>query len=450
MSGCACRSRAIPSPSSACATSCSIPTPMSATIPCRSIPARARASPASPPRAISPSTRKHVGVLARFQRGDLYDRRKVDDLREAMVATGLFRTVSAEPVLTGETAPRTAPNMSTSSSARTRGRRARSTPPPATRPARGFRLEATWEHRNLFPPEGALRVAGDRRHPGAESARSRFRRNNWGQRDRALLLQVEAGRPRFRRLPGLYGAALRPGLARIDADLAEALDLCLWRRARSPPTRTRPAIPPSLAHRRLFHRRADRPARLRPLEQPARSDQRLPPARPGQSRGVAAQRRRALHPQHLDGSAYYPVGDELHHRRRGSRFGSIFGADSRRARAVAAALCGRRRLGARLRLSGARAASDAKNDAARRPRPRSNSRSRAATASAITAWSRFVDAGQVYESQYPDFSDMRFGVGVGGRVYTNFGPVRVDVATPIGRRKGEVLIAVYVSIGQAF
>ena len=51
----------------------------------------------------------------------------------------------------------------------------------------------------------------------------------------------------------------------------------------------------------------------------------------------------------------------------------------------------------------------------------------------------FVDAGQVYEAQYPTFSSMRFGVGVGGRVYTNFGPVRVDVATPIGRRQGESL-----------
>ena len=62
----------------------------------------------------------------------------------------------------------------------------------------------------------------------------------------------------------------------------------------------------------------------------------------------------------------------------------------------------------------------------------------------------FVDAGQVTERQYPDFSDMRFGVGVGGRVYTSFGPVRLDVATPIGRRQGEALINVYVSIGQAF
>ena len=43
-----------------------------------------------------------------------------------------------------------------------------------------------------------------------------------------------------------------------------------------------------------------------------------------------------------------------------------------------------------------------------------------------------------------------FGAGVGGRYYTNFGPVRLDLATPIGRRKGEPKVAVYVSVGQAF
>jgi translocation and assembly module TamA len=52
-----CRSRAIRSPRSAFATSCSIPRPMSATTLCRSSRGRARASPASPPRATSPSAR---------------------------------------------------------------------------------------------------------------------------------------------------------------------------------------------------------------------------------------------------------------------------------------------------------------------------------------------------------------------------------------------------------
>jgi translocation and assembly module TamA len=62
----------------------------------------------------------------------------------------------------------------------------------------------------------------------------------------------------------------------------------------------------------------------------------------------------------------------------------------------------------------------------------------------------FVDAGQVYESQTPRLNDMRFGVGIGGRLYTNFGPLRADIAMPVGRRRGESRFAVYVSIGQAF
>ena len=62
----------------------------------------------------------------------------------------------------------------------------------------------------------------------------------------------------------------------------------------------------------------------------------------------------------------------------------------------------------------------------------------------------FLDAGQVYTSSTPGFSDIRMGVGIGARLYTNFGPLRLDVATPLGRRPGESKVSVYVSIGQAF
>jgi translocation and assembly module TamA len=62
----------------------------------------------------------------------------------------------------------------------------------------------------------------------------------------------------------------------------------------------------------------------------------------------------------------------------------------------------------------------------------------------------FVDAGQVYTSSMPKFNDWRFGVGVGGRFYTNFGPMRLDVATPLNRQPGESRVSVYISIGQAF
>jgi translocation and assembly module TamA len=58
--------------------------------------------------------------------------------------------------------------------------------------------------------------------------------------------------------------------------------------------------------------------------------------------------------------------------------------------------------------------------------------------------------GQAYESSIPKFNDWRVGFGVGGRFYTSFGPVRLDLATPLNRRPGESRFNVYVSIGQAF
>ena len=62
----------------------------------------------------------------------------------------------------------------------------------------------------------------------------------------------------------------------------------------------------------------------------------------------------------------------------------------------------------------------------------------------------FLDAGNAYESSAPKGSNLRYGAGIGGRLYTNFGPLRFDVATPLNRRPGDSKIALYISIGQAF
>ena len=62
----------------------------------------------------------------------------------------------------------------------------------------------------------------------------------------------------------------------------------------------------------------------------------------------------------------------------------------------------------------------------------------------------FIDAGNIYTSPLPHLDKLRFGTGIGLRYYSSFGPIRVDVGTPIGRRPGEPRIAVYVSLGQAF
>ena len=62
----------------------------------------------------------------------------------------------------------------------------------------------------------------------------------------------------------------------------------------------------------------------------------------------------------------------------------------------------------------------------------------------------FIDAGNVYTGALPDFSAMRIGVGVGLRYYSNFGPIRIDVGTPLARRANESRLAIQVSLGQAF
>jgi translocation and assembly module TamA len=62
----------------------------------------------------------------------------------------------------------------------------------------------------------------------------------------------------------------------------------------------------------------------------------------------------------------------------------------------------------------------------------------------------FLDGGNLYTRTYPDFSGMRYGAGMGVRYYTSFGPIRLDVGTPLNRRPGDARVAVYVSLGQAF
>src|SRR5690606_6120983 len=55
----------------------------------------------------------------------------------------------------------------------------------------GFKAEGSWEHRNLFPPEGALKVrgiAGTRQ----QLAGVTFRRNNFHGRDKVLTLDAFA------------------------------------------------------------------------------------------------------------------------------------------------------------------------------------------------------------------------------------------------------------------
>jgi translocation and assembly module TamA len=64
----------------------------------------------------------------------------------------------------------------------------------------------------------------------------------------------------------------------------------------------------------------------------------------------------------------------------------------------------------------------------------------------------FVDAGTVFDNPYPAFDEtLRWSAGLGLRYFTDFGPLRVDVAFPINGRDGvDDTFELYISIGQAF
>jgi translocation and assembly module TamA len=274
----------------------------------------------------------------------------------------------------------------------------------------------------------------------------RFRRNNWGQRDRALLVQLDIGRRDFEAFQG-YTARLYGLVSRESTPIwqkrwtyaygAEVLATNENRNGTAVVSLSDAYFIGGLIGQVGYDRSNS-------LLDPTKGFRLLARVNPEASlRGGASVYVRNL----IEGSAYFSLGEAFVVAGR-ARFGSIFGiarddlAPSRRFYAGG---------GGSVRGFGFQELG---------PRDLNNVPlgGRSLTEFAVEGRYRFgnygvvafVDAGQVSESQVPGVSEMRFGVGVGGRVYTNFGPVRIDVATPIGRREGESLVNVYVSIGQAF
>lgn len=65
----------------------------------------------------------------------------------------------------------------------------------------------------------------------------------------------------------------------------------------------------------------------------------------------------------------------------------------------------------------------------------------------------FIEAGNVYEDAIPPFGepDLLWGVGLGFRYFTDIGPVRLDIAIPVDKRRDiDAAYQFYVSLGQAF
>jgi translocation and assembly module TamA len=388
---------------------------------------------------------EHVGVLARFKRGDLYDSRRVDDLREAMVATNLFTSVSAEPVRTGQMAPDGTEYVEIL--VRQDAGPARSLAANAGfSTGEGFRIEGSWEHRNLFPPEGALRaaaVAGTQE----QSVSLQFRRSNAGKRDRTVSVTAEAGRRDYEAFEA-FTATLSGRVTRESTPIwhkkwtyGYGVELVATNEDRFNPAtldRERATYFIGAVPLQLGYDTSDN------LLNPTTGFRVVGRVSPEVSlQGSARPYVRML----VDGSAYYPFGDSFVLAGR-VRFGSIQGTgrdDLPPSRRYYAGGGGSVR-GFGFQDIGPRDINDDPLGGRSLAEYALEGRYRFGDYGIVA----FLDAGQVYESSTPGFSDLRYGFGIGGRVYTNFGPLRVDVATPLGRREGEPRVALYISIGQAF
>ena len=402
---------------------------------------------------------KHLNVFPRFDEGQLYDNRLTDDLREALVATGLFSSVAVEPVLTTRDGPDGTKQVDVLVR-QTKGKFKTLAGSLGYGTGQGLKAEGSFTHRNLFPPEGALILTGvaGTQEQGFSTA---FRRQNAGKRDRTVSLLASANHSSY----DAFEAFTFTLSGRISYDSTP-----IWQKpftyyygVELVGTNEQTYDFQAGGRRRKTYGIAALPGQV--LWD--KSDDLLNPTRgfrlklnvsPETSvQGKVSPYARTM----VEATGYYPVSDSLVIAGR-VKAGSIFGiarddlAPSRRYYGGGGGSVrgyGYQRLGPlepqRLEFNDAGEVVEIE----RRPVG-----GRSLNEFAIEARYRFgnfgivpfLDAGNAYESTVPKGSALQYGAGIGGRFYTNFGPLRVDVATPLNPREGDSKVALYISIGQAF
>lgn len=388
----------------------------------------------------------HIGLLSRFKSGDRYSNAGREDLRRALVQTGLFGAVAVKavegPVLADG---RQAVDLEISSEAA----------PPRTialsggySTGQGVRLEGSWTHRNLFPPEGAFTaraVAAERE----QVAQLELRKRNFRKRDRQLL--VSGGFTASQQFAfaaetlGITAALARESNIIWQKDWTWSLGaqaLITSQRDRSVPgdprrTFTVAALPMSVT----WDKSDDLLNPSRGLRLTARLSPEITLRDRSNFNYVKAQ---------FETTAYQPFGDLVVAAR--FHIGSIVGAS----RGVIApdrrfyAGGGGSVRGYVFQGVGPRNADNVPTGG--------NSVSELAVEGRyrFQAWGQdlglaaFIDAGEVSTGTTPAFDRLSLGAGIGARFYTGFGPIRIDIATPLNPQAGDPRVVFYVSIGQAF
>ncbi|TMM49092.1 outer membrane protein assembly factor [Qipengyuania marisflavi] len=393
---------------------------------------------------------KHLAEIARFEPGDVYQRSLSLDLRRAITATGLVSSVSVTP---REVTPPQGdqPGVVAMDVALQQAKLRTIAGAIGFGTEEGIRLQASWEHRNLFPPEGSLRVRGII-GTREQLAGVTFRKNNFGGRDKILTLDAYA--------------------STIDSDAYDAQTVAI----RGTYERTSNLLfqkPLSWGVGAEILASDERNRIVDGIERPRQryfigslfgratidsTDSLLDPTqgfRLGGFLGPETSRTEGQQFYYLrnqaDASYYQSVGDSIVVAGR-VRFASIQGADL-------VGIAPSRRLygggGGSVRGYGYQAIGP-KNDLGEpiggRSLVEASIEARIGTGFFDGAVSivPFLDAGSVSTATVPDFGAIKLGVGVGLRYTTGFGPIRVDVGVPLNPEEDDAPVAVYVSLGQAF
>jgi len=137
-----------------------------------------------------PFSAKHIWTIARFHKGDRFDRAAVEDLRRALIATTLVSVADIQvvPVDGGRTVDlsvrlRPAPSHTIAGSI-------------GYDTGQGAIIEGSWQARNFFNPEGALTLRGVL-GTTEQLAAVELRRSNFGRRDQVFALQALASHQKY-------------------------------------------------------------------------------------------------------------------------------------------------------------------------------------------------------------------------------------------------------------
>jgi translocation and assembly module TamA len=391
-----------------------------------------------------PFSARHVAIIARFKRGDLYKQSKVDDLRRGLIATTLVSSADIQlvPVDGGRTVD-LAVHLEPAPSHTIAGELGYGT-------GQGVRAEVDWTDRNFFNPEGALTlraVAGTLEQLGAVQ----FRRNDFMRRDQVLNLQASAGHQKFdayeARTISLSGNIERQsnfiwqkkwtwtyGAELLGTDEQGAFDLSGIKETRR---FFIAALPLGLGY--------------------DGSDNLLDPTRGFRLSGRISPElsmhggRFTYARTQIDASTYHRVSDTVVLAGR-IRLGTIFGASSfdiapsRRFYSGGGGSVrgyGYQQLGPKDVDGdpiGGRGLAEFGLE----------SRIRLKQFGGNFGVVPFFDGGSLTTKSLPSFGNWRLAAGVGVRYYSSFGPIRVDLGVPLNRQKGDGPLAVSVSLGQAF